>query len=150
MFPPPYLDSTPSSTVYPQYRFQADYSGRNHLTRCITNREAAFGMVIPTIFVTWQHVVLWSYTSTRLLWYAGDCVCWIRWTWGQATKYNLLHASMYSVSNGSKFLDRFRFRFHPKPDRGNGSCHTENLAHWKRAGFTTKYPAFQHYNCASN
>jgi len=44
---------------------------------------------------------------------------------------------MNSVSNGSKFPGRFRFRFHPNPDRGNGSYHTKN-------------PAFQHHNFASN
>jgi len=55
-----------------------------------------------------------------------------------------------SVSNGSKFPGRFRVRFHPKPDRGNGSYHTKNpdRCHW--AGFTTKNPAFQFHNFGSN
>jgi len=44
----------------------------------------------------------------------------------------------FSVSNGSKFPVRFRVRFHPKPDGGNGSYHTKNPAHWKWAGFPPK------------
>jgi hypothetical protein len=43
-----------------------------------------------------------------------------------------------SVINGSKFPGRFRFWFHPKPDRCNGSYHPKNPVHWKWAGFTTK------------
>jgi len=48
-----------------------------------------------------------------------------------------------SVSNGSKFRGRFRVRFHPKPDRGNGSYHTKNPAHWKWAGFPPKTRHFK-------
>jgi hypothetical protein len=63
-----------------------------------------------------------------------------------------LHRLSYigSVSNGSKFPGRFRVRFHPKPDRGNGSYHTKNPDHWTWAGFTTKNPAFQVHIFASN
>jgi hypothetical protein len=53
-----------------------------------------------------------------------------------------------SFSNGSKFPGQFRFRFHQKPDRGNGPYHMKNLAHWKLASFTTNNPAFQHHNFA--
>jgi len=57
---------------------------------------------------------------------------------------------MASVSNGSNFPGRFRVRFHPKPDRGNGSYHTKNPDHWKWAGFTNKNPSFQVHNFGSN
>ena len=70
--------------------------------------------------------------------------------WRGMTKWLEEPEEKRSVSNGSKFPGRFRFRFHPKPDRGNGSDHTKNPAHWKWAGFTTKNPAFQHHNFASN
>ena len=50
---------------------------------------------------------------------------------------------MGSVSNGSKFLGRFRVRFHPKPDRGKGSYHTKIPAHWKWAGFPPKTRYFK-------
>jgi hypothetical protein len=81
----------------------------------------------------------------------------VRWQWNQvhqsydstiATAMTTRHIS--SVSNGSKFPGRFRFRFHPNPDRGNGSYHTKKPAHRKWAGFTTKNPAFQRHNFASN
>jgi len=55
-----------------------------------------------------------------------------------------------SVSNRSKFPGCFRFRMHLKPNCGNGSYHTNIQAHWKWASFTTKNPAFQHHNFASN
>jgi len=48
-----------------------------------------------------------------------------------------------SVSNGLKLLGRFRVRFHPNPDRGNGSYHTKNPDRSKWGSFTTKNPAFQ-------
>ena len=50
---------------------------------------------------------------------------------------------MGSVSNRSKFRGQFRVRFHPKPDRGNGSYHTKNPAHWKWAGFPPKTRHFK-------
>jgi len=48
-----------------------------------------------------------------------------------------------SVSNRSKFPGRFRVRFRPKPDRGNGSYHTKNLDHWTWAGLPPKTRHFK-------
>ena len=55
-----------------------------------------------------------------------------------------------SVSNGCKFPGQYWVLFHLKLDCGNGSYHTKNPDRWKWAGFTTKNPAFQFHNFASN
>jgi hypothetical protein len=44
-----------------------------------------------------------------------------------ATKEDLIkRTASDSVSNGSTFPGHFRVRFHPKPDRGDGSYHMQN------------------------
>ena len=43
-----------------------------------------------------------------------------------------------SVGNSSKFPRRYRVRFHPNPDIGNGFYHTKNPDYWNSVGFTSK------------
>jgi len=63
------------------------------------------------------------------------CIAWRRSGFGRSLTI--------SVSNGSKLPGRFQVRFHPNPDRGNGSYHTKNPDCRKSGGFTTKNPAFE-------
>jgi len=81
--------------------------------------------------------VLLTLTDVNFIAIARMAPCTALWSW-------------ISVTNRSKFTGQFRFRFHPKPDHGNGSYYMKNQAHWTCAGFTTKNPAFQHHNFASN
>ena len=43
------------------------YTGKNALTRQVTDREAVSGMLIHSIFDVWQYEVIWTCTLTRLL-----------------------------------------------------------------------------------
>jgi len=46
---------------------QGKDSGKNDLTRRVTQREAGFGTVIHSIFDAWHYEVLWTCVLTRLL-----------------------------------------------------------------------------------
>jgi len=70
------------------------------------------------------------------------CIVWRRSGFGRSF--------MICVSNGCKLPGRFRVRFHPNPDCGNGSYHTNNLDGRKWGSFTTKNPAFEIDHFGSN
>jgi hypothetical protein len=78
------------------------HTGKNDLTRRVTHREAVFGTVIYSIFDAWHCDVLWTWTLTRLLWYACDYVRLILYimlhsTRNQTAKCTSLHGSKYAL-----------------------------------------------------
>jgi len=64
------------------------HTGKNGLTRHVTHTEAVFGTVIHSLFDTWHYEVVRTYTLTRLLWYACDCVRWIQFITLHTTNLN--------------------------------------------------------------
>jgi len=119
---------------------KANYQHIMWVWHCI-NAPASQGRWIPECSST---IAWWRLQCS----YTPKCDIWCSETFHRGN--SIYKDTLASVSNRSKFPGQFRFRFHPKPDRGNSSYHTKNPDHWKRTGFTTKIPASEVLNFGSN
>jgi hypothetical protein len=77
-------------------------TGKNDLTRCITDWKAVFGSMIHSIFDVWHYKVLWTCALTRLLWYACNYV--------RLILYIMLHSTNLKPNCQMHFFARSQVR----------------------------------------